>query len=101
MQRWPLKLASAGILLGISTPSYAGKVPLTPERLLAESKLIIVGQVQSHRDVERVRDDGSKTKEVFLTVRVESVEKGEDFVKAGDVIQAVGKCVVVVTLTRL
>ena len=88
-----LGLRQCVIAVGVSvfgtTILYAGKVPLSPEQLLEESKLIIVAQVQSHRDTERTHLDGSKIRDVFLKVRVESVAKGENAVKRGDDIEVV------------
>ena len=80
---------AVSLVLALHVPAaLATKAPLTPEQLLEESKLIVVGTVESHRDEEEVSPDGSKTRHVFLTVRVESVAKGQDTTKAGDAVTA-------------
>lgn len=90
-----LALAPALLLLAVSR-AEAGKVPLTPEQLRAESKLIVTGRVVSHRTEDREEKDRSVTRLVFLTVKVEAVEKGD--AKPGDVIEC--RCWVVVREPR-
>jgi hypothetical protein len=87
-RRQYLHLFAVAAALAPETTAFAGKVPLRPDELLAQSQLIVVGQVESHRDEERSHDNGSKSRAVFLTVRVESVEKGNELVKPDDRIVA-------------
>lgn len=65
--------------------AFAGKIHLTPERLRSESRLIVVGKVESSRKEEKPERDGSRTAKIYLKVAVESVEKGD--VKPGDVVE--------------
>lgn len=68
-------LLARTLLLQLESLASAGKIPLLAE------ELIVVGQVQSHRDQIVLRDEGSPTTHVFLTVRVESIEKGDNLVE--------------------
>lgn len=80
-----LTLAVVGLLL-TAHAARAGKVPLTPEQLREESALIVTGKVLSHAETDRESDDGTKTRSVVLTVRVDAVEKGP--AKPGDTVKA-------------
>jgi hypothetical protein len=83
--------AGVAVLLA-ATPAEAGKLPLTREQLEKESKLIVAGQVLSHREEDQPGSGGGVTRYVFLTVKVDTVVKGD--AKPGD--EIVVRCWVVV-----
>ncbi len=85
-------------LLLSGSPLGAATKALGPEALKAQAEVIVIGQVQSYRTEDRNQADGSKNKDVYLTVKVESVIKGENMVKPGDTVQAV--CWVLVRAPR-
>lgn len=87
MQKAQCVILAAALTLAAQTSLLAGKVPLQPDELLTESKLIVEGRVESHRDEEHAAEDGSRTKSVFLKVVVESVVKGEKLARPGETIE--------------
>jgi hypothetical protein len=77
-----------GALLLTAPTVRAETAPLPPEHLQAESQLIITGQVVSHQEDDREGSDGSVIRTVTLSVKIETVLKGETEAKPGDVIRA-------------
>ena len=88
-------LALAALVL-LPAHSRADTMPAMPEELAARAALVITGQVLSHREEDQEQKDGSVIRTVTLTVKVETVEKGD--AKPGDEIQA--SCWTVVRLPR-
>jgi hypothetical protein len=65
--------------------AVAGKIPMNPERLQAESPLIVTGKVESVDRRERGGSDGSRTALLTLKVAVDAVDKGN--ARPGDTIK--------------
>jgi hypothetical protein len=55
----------------------AQRPPLTPEQLIEEARVIVVGKVVSHETHDEEYGNGTKTRWVDLRVAVESVPKNE------------------------
>jgi hypothetical protein len=69
--------AVLAVLILTCSGARAERPALTPEQLLAESKVIVIGTVLSHETNDEDYGNGAKTRWVVLRVTVESVLKSE------------------------